>query len=93
MADRSENDLAINIRKATSIGKCHLSLVSLPVLDTHCAAEETAPKRMRYQRTSSGSHKKLMRFRKTCPSMYRLHMGPQVLTILLGWHESVRNRA
>lgn len=25
--------------------------------------------------------------------MYRLHLGPQVLTILLGWHESVRTFA
>lgn len=32
MAARSENDLVINIRKATSIGKRHVPLVSLLVL-------------------------------------------------------------
>lgn len=25
--------------------------------------------------------------------MYRIYLGPQVLTILLGWHESVRTFA
>jgi len=30
------------------------------------------------------------RNRQTCPGVYRIHLGPQVLPIVLGWHESVR---
>jgi hypothetical protein len=30
-----------------------------------------------------------MRNRQACPELHRLYMGPQVRTILLGWHESV----
>ena len=35
----------------------------------------------------------LTKYRQTRPSMHCLHLGPQVVPVLLGWHESVRLQA
>lgn len=65
---KTEADLAINIRKATSIGIHHSSAGRLCYELTFCDRGDCAEAEAR-------------------PSMYRLHLGPQVVHVLLGRHE------
>ena len=67
---RTETDLSINIRKATSIGK-----LGQPVMPAHSVL-------IRLRNRGNGSQA------QTCPQLYRIYMGPQVLLVLLGRHES-----
>ena len=67
---RTETDLSINIRKATSIGKQGQTSVYVDrVL-------------IRPRNRGNGSQA------QTCSQLYRIYLGPQVLLVLLGWHES-----
>ncbi len=53
-------------------------------------AEETAPKRISFSARSCEELLMLTGSRQTRPGMHCLHMGPQVVSVLLGGHESVR---
>lgn len=71
LCHRSESELAINIRKATSV-------------------EETAPKRKQqvspmYINWSLSADCMFLQ----CAQLHRLHMGSQVVPVILGWDEGV----